>query len=31
MGKIERIGVAPGDRERLEKLLRDGNTPRKVV
>ena len=31
MGKIERIRLAPGDRERLEKLVRDRNTPQKVV
>ena len=31
MGKIERIQLAPGDRERLEKLVRDRNTPQKVV
>ena len=30
MGKIERIQLAPGDRERLEKLVRDRNTPQKV-
>src|SRR5512144_2423913 len=31
MGKIERIQWAPRDRERLEKLVRDRNTPQKVV
>ena len=31
MGKIERVQLAPGDRERLEKLVRDRNTPQKVV
>jgi transposase len=31
MGKIERIQLPPGDRERLEKLVRDRNTPQKVV
>ena len=31
MGKIERIRLAPGDRERLERLVRDRNTPQKVV
>jgi len=31
MGKIEWIQLAPGDRERLEKLVRDRNTPQKVV
>src|SRR5512132_4429216 len=31
MGKIERIQLAPGDRERLERLVRNRNTPRKVV
>jgi len=31
MGKIERIEVSPEDRERLEKLVRDRNTPQKVV
>lgn len=31
MGKIERIQLAPGDRERLEKVVRDRNTPQKVV
>src|SRR5512134_2339477 len=31
MGKIERIQLAPGDRERLEKLVRVRNTPQKVV
>ena len=31
MGKIERIQLAPGDRERLERLVRDRNTPQKVV
>ena len=31
MGKIERIQVPPEDRERLEKLVKDRNTPQKVV
>src|SRR5271167_3176533 len=31
MGKIERIRVPPEDRERLERLVRDRNTPQKVV
>src|SRR5580700_617493 len=31
MGKIERIQVAPEDRERLERLVRDRNTPQKIV
>jgi hypothetical protein len=31
MGKIERIAVPAEDRERLEKLVRDRNTPQKVV
>jgi hypothetical protein len=31
MGKIERIQVPPEDRERLEKLVRDRNSPQKVV
>jgi transposase len=31
MGKIERIRLAPGDGERLERLVRDRNTPQKVV
>src|SRR5512144_2069446 len=31
MGKIECIQLAPGDRERLERLVRDRNTPQKVV
>jgi transposase len=31
MGKIERIQVPPEDRERLEKLVRDRNTPQKIV
>ena len=31
MGKIERIQLASGDRERLAKLVRDRNTPQKVV
>src|SRR5512134_536899 len=31
MGKMERIQLAPGDRERLERLVRDRNTPQKVV
>jgi hypothetical protein len=31
MGKIERIQVPPEDRERLARLVRDRNTPQKVV
>ena len=31
MGKIERIQVPPEDRERLEKLVKNRNTPQKVV
>jgi transposase len=31
MGKIERIEVPCADRERLEQLVRDRNTPQKVV
>jgi transposase len=31
MGKIERISVSVADRERLERLDRDRNTPQKVV
>jgi Winged helix-turn helix len=31
MGKIERIEVPPEDRERLERLVRDSNTPQKIV
>src|SRR5712691_1688756 len=31
MGKIERIQVAPEDRERLVRLVRDRNTPQKIV
>src|SRR3712207_3109563 len=31
MGKIERIEVPAADRERLETLVRDRNTPQKVV
>lgn len=31
MGKIERIEVPAADRDRLEKLVRDRNTPQKVV
>ena len=31
MGKIERIQVPPEDRERLEKLVKDRNTPQKIV
>src|SRR5919112_3445079 len=31
MGKIERIEVPSADRERLERLVRDRNTPQKVV
>ena len=31
MGKIERIQVPPKDRERLDRLVSDRNTPQKVV
>ncbi len=31
MGKIERIEVPAADRDRLENLVRDRNTPQKVV
>ena len=31
MGKIERIQVPPEDRERLARLVRDRNTPQKIV
>ena len=31
MGKIERIEVPAADRDRLETLVRDRNTPQKVV
>ena len=31
MRKIERISVRAADRERLERLVRDRNTPQKVV
>jgi transposase len=31
MRKIERIAVSPADRERMERLVRDRNTPQKVV
>ena len=31
MGKIERIEVPPEDRERLVKLVKDRNTPQKIV
>jgi len=31
MRKIEQIGISAADRERLERLVRDRNTPRKVV
>jgi transposase len=31
MGKIERIQLASGDRERLQKLARDGNTAQKLA
>jgi hypothetical protein len=31
MGKIERIEVPPEDRERLVRLVRDRNTPQKIV
>jgi hypothetical protein len=31
MRKIERISISPADRERMERLVRDRNTPQKVV
>jgi len=31
MRKIEQISISAGDRERLERLVRDGNTAQKVV
>lgn len=31
MRKIERISVSPADREQMERLVRDRNTPQKVV
>ena len=31
MGKIEQIGISAADRERLERFVRDRNTPQKVV
>ena len=31
MRKIERIEISATDRERLERLIRDRNTPQKVV
>src|ERR1700693_4377665 len=31
MGKIERIQVPPEDRELLERLVKDRNTPQKIV
>jgi hypothetical protein len=31
MRKIERISISVADRERLERLVRDRNTPQKVV
>jgi transposase len=31
MRKIEQIAISGADRERLERLVRDGNTPQKVV
>src|SRR6476469_7311078 len=31
MGKIERIQVSPVDRDRLHRLVKDRNTPQKVV
>jgi hypothetical protein len=31
MGKIERIEVPAADRDRLERLVRDRNTPQKVA
>jgi len=31
MRKIERISIGAADRERLDRLIRDRNTPQKVV
>ena len=31
MRKIERISISTADRERLERLVRDRNTPQKIV
>jgi hypothetical protein len=31
MRKIDRISIGAADRGRLERLVRDGNTPQKVV
>src|SRR5438874_6741610 len=31
MRKIERISITAADRERLERLVRDRNTPQKIV
>jgi hypothetical protein len=31
MRKIERLSISATDRERLERLVRDRNTPQKVV
>jgi hypothetical protein len=31
MRKIEQISISAADRERLERLVRDRNTPQKVV
>ena len=31
MRKIEQISISEADRERLERLVRDRNTPQKVV
>ena len=31
MRKIERISISDADRERLDRLVRDRNTPQKVV
>jgi hypothetical protein len=31
MRKMERIAVSAADRERMERLVRDRNTPQKVV
>jgi transposase len=31
MRKIERVSVSPADRERMERLVRDRNSPQKVV
>ena len=31
MGKIERIQIPAEDRERLARLVRDRNTPQKIV